>query len=602
MLRMPRAIKKLLRPVDWAVTHSQKTVIAMMADTGGDAGGGGRDARMDSTLQTNENGETEQVKVRRESLLNPVAVDFSPSAFSNVSEFMSARPNVQIAPRLQSIDETPISPTTRFEAGRIPRRLSRQAPTPPDPLFEVDFTTSGTVSQWIPMPRPPSAPAVMVDVENHQISPMPNYNQRVHGSQRTASLPPPAIPDFTIEVQTDESHPVLLVTNEQPIQDIVQEISFQPPATPYIAPEFGFDESYPVPPMSSDQLVQGVQQQLLALPTTPYLVPFAQTNEQYVQGPQLYPPYQPPAEPVIAPYAYDSPWRDAAFSPLPAPALVRPPRPARFIIGPSESTSTTTDSERHTLEWQLSQIHVEAERRREDDRLIGLQMGFIDISTADPSPGPPEVAFEDDDPGRTPTPVIVDGRTPDQQYDNPLPDLEWTPAPGGDPSGATAQTAGPPSQQERDLLLSPSWMPIERRFWQPHDDFCWLTSEPGRRDQTLPQIVPLPRSGPSSPLPVVNQPEPEPEDQPYPEPFEPLPILIRGLLNPRQDPAPPRTAERARRRDEHRRPVFNLDPIAGSEEVVASSPERPSSRTRRRYRRWRRQERGESSRESDRSR
>lgn len=57
-----------------------------------------------------------------------------------------------------------------------------------------------------------------------------------------------------------------------------------------------------------------------------------------------------------------------------------------------------------------------------------------------------------------------------------------------------------------------------------------------------------------------------------PDPLTPLCVFVPGLVSPRPQP-PPRTADRQRRRDEHRRPEFNMDPTSGDEDAVASSDE-----------------------------
>lgn len=622
---------------------------------------------MDSTWQNNETGETEQGKVpRRESQLNPVAAEFTPAAFSNMTNLARPRSNVQSAPRFQSVDEGPVSHTTNLETAQaacrqsgLPYRLRDSVPGNKVAHSRGEGSSSGVLSQKPRRKRQKTAGAGNDESQRTaQSSRQPRAGARNVGRMQNA--------------QSSRPRNMVNVSGGRPYAPRIPGQTFQylpqqpvPPrlVPPQITPQV-VNESPPISPRANDPLMQAIRE-IAARPVAPLWMPnyAAQASNPRLQayhnqltrtyGPAAPPPpampeapqppedepaaLQTPDEPEIAPHAHDSPWRDTALSPLPAPALVRPPRPARFIIGPSESPTTVASPspESRSLAEQLAQVRENRERslarhladmrekrdrELERQRLIYLQLGLIDISTVNPSPAPQETMERNEAlvAGRTPTPVIVDGRTNTQRYDDPLPQTDWTPAEGGDPSGARRQMAvveHESSSAPRQVAILPSSTPARQRPIETQYIYGPL-SDLEQRIDVLERARDAPSDASSSWLTtdfepdtedaVIEEPqreEPQTSEPPVLTPFEPLPILIRGLLHPRQDPAPPLTAERGRRRDEHHHPtVFNLDPRAGSEEAVASSPERPSSRTQRRRRRWRREERGESSHESDRSR
>lgn len=130
-------------------------VLCMMASSGV-GGSGGRDVRMDSTLAPDDDDEDPTNKSptpsrpahpmpdastddsgaivpQASSSLRPEASEFTPSGSDQIPDFMSSRPNVQTAPRLQSVDDTPISPTTTQPLVQEPPRELGPCLESPDP-------------------------------------------------------------------------------------------------------------------------------------------------------------------------------------------------------------------------------------------------------------------------------------------------------------------------------------------------------------------------------------------------------------------------------------------------------------------------------------
>lgn len=195
-------------------------------------------------------------------------------------------------------------------------------------------------------------------------------------------------------------------------------------------------------------------------------------------------------------------------------ASIRPiPRATVFLLPSSSGSSQPSSATPGTparLAYASNRLRNQSLLRREVTRRLSLQFGEIDIPTATPTPSQP--ASRALSASRTPTPVIVDGRTPAQQQGNTLPAISpWTPARNGNPA-PTCRT-------------------------------------PTRGRSAIPR--------PNGIVPIV---------------VRPTPALVPGQLALQE--APPHTAERERRRDEHVR-LFDhgLSSGEGSEHAIASDDE-----------------------------
>ena len=97
-------------------------------------------------------------------------------------------------------------------------------------------------------------------------------------------------------------------------------------------------------------------------------------------------------------------------SPLPAPRA----RAAGFLIGPdsSQASSPAVADDDDDYEERAEAALCRERLRRETERRASVQLGRMDLPSASPSP----VRQPGDD-----GPVIVDGRTPEQREQQPLP-------------------------------------------------------------------------------------------------------------------------------------------------------------------------------------
>lgn len=456
---VPIAFQRLFSPLEGVIAAASRDIVVMMASS--DRIERMRDLRLDSALPVDGTGETDQDK-RRESTLSPQASEFQPGAALHLSESENdyippIRSNVQFAPRLPSVDETSVTPTTTF------------VPTP----------------YYQPLPSLSTATHFVQDNDEAQVSPTTVFDPS-HESY-------PALPQWTAVNSVPSTH-------ETP-DSFVQ--------YPHPSPLWTAVNNVTGATGTSGSPTEALPRASPQSPTTG--LSSRQSSLQLSQ-------FVPPNEPVIAPLQSESP-ANSAYSPLPTPALRRSPHHAHFIIGASDSSSSIASSSAPSPSTQAQRrrrlsglTNRDIQAQMELIRRQALQLGEIFLPTGYSTPAPyMNGPIEPADPGRTPTPVIANGRTAAQRDRSPLRPVRWMPAPGGNPAGFRI----PPTPSE---LPTPS----------------------PERTVTL----------------------------------TPLPVLFRGVVAPPQD-APPRTAERERRYDEHRRPEqFNYDIEAGSDNAIASSPER----------------------------